>query len=318
MTTFVAALDGGGTKTVAAFASPEGVVGLTTLAAGCNPQDNPDWRLGLSATLAQLPAVTSIVLGLPGFGEIAALDQLMQAFVQPLITPALARKQLICMNDVELAFRGAFPDRRGILVLAGTGSMAMAQGPQGLVRAGGWGDLFGDEGSAFWIGRLGLQMASQMRDGRIADTGFADRLAEKLKIPLSDGFFGFSSWAVNNPHPRSGIAEVAMYINELSVDSDVTACAVLDLAAVELANHVHTVARLAQLSGPFCWTHSGSVFRSPYILAKVTQLLGCPPVNPAFDALGGGLWLAAQAAGWHVDAAWAAKIRAGLGQKTTV
>ena len=221
------------------------------------------------------------------------------------------------MNDVELAFRGAFPDADGILVLSGTGSMAMGQGPQGLVRVGGWGDLFGDEGSAFWIGRIGLQRASQMRDGRIADTGFADRLSEKLQITAADGFFGLSVWANTHPHPRSAIAKVSLYINELSDEADATACAILDAAAAELVAHVHSVARRAHLQTPWRWTTAGSVFQSARMMQRVTELLDCPPVAPAFDALGGGLWLAATAAGWPVDAGWATRIRAGLGQKAT-
>ena len=317
MTDFVAAIDGGGSKTIGAFASRAGTVQLTSVCAGCNPQDNPDWRTGLVAVLAQLPRFDRAVLGLPGYGEVPLLDQQTRRFLTGLTTSASAHNTLICLNDVELAFRGAFPHGDGILVLAGTGSMAMGQGPQGLVRAGGWGDLFGDEGSAFWIGRRGLQLASQMRDGRIADTGFADRLSEKLQIPLSDGFFGFSVWAADSPHPRSSIAKISLHINNMSDDADVTACAILDAAATELVAHVRTVARLAQLQTPLRWTHSGSVFRSARVLSKVTQSLACPPVTADFDALGGGLWLAAKAAGWPVNAGWAARIRAGLGAKAT-
>ncbi len=317
MTDYVASLDGGGTKTLGAFASQDGHVQFTTVTAGCNPQDNPQWRDGLSQVLAQFPPVQHAVLGLPGYGEVAALDQIAHSFVSEVFTSISTHTALVCMNDVELAFRGAFPRGDGILVLSGTGSMAMAHGPQGVVRAGGWGDLFGDEGSAFWIGRRGLQLASQMRDGRIEDTGFADRLSEKLNIALSDGVFGFSVWAAKSTHPRSSIARISIYINELYDEADPTARSILDAAAAELASHVRTVARAAQLADPLRWTHSGSVFRSARLLDEVTKLLGCRPVSPEFDALGGGLWLAAIAAGWPVDATWAARVRSGLGQKVT-
>lgn len=317
MTDFVASLDGGGTKTLGAYASRDGRVHFTTMTMGCNPQDNPHWRDGLGAALAQFPPVDNAVLGLPGFGEVPALDLLVQNFASDEFTSTSTRNALVCMNDVELAFRGAFPDGDGILVLSGTGSMAMGQGPQGLVRAGGWGDLFGDEGSAFWIGRMGLQLASQMRDGRIADTGFADRLSKKLQIPQEDGFFGLSVWATNNTHPRSEIAKVSIYINELHDEDDLTACAILDAAAAELVTHVRCVARLAQLPTPVRWTTAGSVFQSARVLRRVTELLDGPPVAPAFDALGGGLWLAATAAGWPVDRVWGARIRAALGLKAT-
>lgn len=317
MTDYVAAFDGGGTKTLGAFASREGNVRLTQLAAGCNPQDNPHWRNGLSAALMQLPAVSQVVLGLPGYGEVPAIDTLMRTYADDYFTSTSVGTKLIYLNDVELAYRGAFPDGDGVLLLAGTGSMAMSHGPQGLIRAGGWGDLFGDEGSAFWIGQRGLQLASQMRDGRIADTGFADRLSKKLGILPQDGLFGLSIWATNAIHPRSHVANVSIYINDLSEQADVTAQAILDAAATELVAQARSVIRLAQMIAPLRWTHSGAVFRSARVLNKVSDLLGSRPVTRAFDALGGGLWMAALAAGWPVDAGWAARIRAGLGQKAT-
>jgi glucosamine kinase len=218
---------------------------------------------------------------------------------------------------VELAFHGAFPDGDGILVLAGTGSMAMCQSAVGLVRAGGWGDMFGDEGSAFWIGRSALQWASQMRDGRIADTGFADLLSEKLAIPQSDGFFGLSVWAMKPGHARSRIAAISLMISALADKGDVTSGLIIDSAAAELALHVQAVARLAQKPSGTPWTHAGSVFRSARLTAKLSVMLGHAPALAQFDALGGGLWQAAKAAGWPVDAAFRNQIKAGLGPKAT-
>jgi glucosamine kinase len=78
----------------------------------------------------------------------------------------LARK-ITVISDVEAAYRGALGGSAGILLLAGTGSMALGRDPHGRwERAGGWGPLLGDEGSAFWIGREWLR--ATMRT-----TGFA-------------------------------------------------------------------------------------------------------------------------------------------------
>ena len=64
------------------------------------------------------------------------------------------------ISDVEAARDGAFGDRPGILLLAGTGSIALGRDRRGkLGRAGGLGPLLGDEGSAFWIGRAWLPIA---------------------------------------------------------------------------------------------------------------------------------------------------------------
>ena len=71
----------------------------------------------------------------------------------------LARRVRV-LSDVEAARDGALGGAPGILLLAGTGSIALGRGRSGrLARAGGLGPLLGDEGSAFWIGRAWLPVA---------------------------------------------------------------------------------------------------------------------------------------------------------------
>lgn len=71
----------------------------------------------------------------------------------------LARR-VRAISDVEAARDGALGAAPGILLLAGTGSIALGRGRSGAIaRAGGLGPLLGDEGSAFWIGRAWLPVA---------------------------------------------------------------------------------------------------------------------------------------------------------------
>lgn len=63
-------------------------------------------------------------------------------------------RSLTILSDVELAHHMAFDGKSGILLNAGTGSIAIGRDKKGkFLRAGGLGPLFGDEGSGFWIGR---------------------------------------------------------------------------------------------------------------------------------------------------------------------
>ena len=156
----VLAVDGGGTKTELALADRRGEVVFRAHGAGSNAMDNEGWREQLDTLFASaselLPFTAHAILGLPGFGEIRQIDALMRSAATELF-PGPHH----VMNDVELALDGAFLGRPGILVLAGTGSMAMARDDQGhVVRVGGWGHFFGDEGSAFWIGRQALAQTS--------------------------------------------------------------------------------------------------------------------------------------------------------------
>jgi len=78
----------------------------------------------------------------------------------------LARRVRV-ISDVEAARDGAFGERPGILLLAGTGSIALGRDCRGrLDRVGGLGPLLGDEGSAFWIGRAWLPFGRRDADAR--------------------------------------------------------------------------------------------------------------------------------------------------------
>ena len=69
------------------------------------------------------------------------------------------------ISDAQAAYSGALGDRAGILILAGTGSIAIGRNKKGRwARAGGLGPLLGDEGSAFWIGRQWLRATSRGED----------------------------------------------------------------------------------------------------------------------------------------------------------
>lgn len=313
MDRLVAALDGGGTKTQGAWADAGGRVWLSHPVAGCNPQDGPHWAENLQSALMALPAETTHAsLGIPGFGEVPRDDARVLQLIA-LGFPGTAE----VMNDVTLAYRGAFPEGGGVLILAGTGSMAMASGPGGLHRTGGWGDTYGDEGSAWWIGRAGLALASKQADGRVPDTGFAAALSARLGLAAEADPYALIGWAMAQNHQRPAIAAVARHIDDLARAGDATAAGLLQGAADELHQHMSAVVRLAGLPPTAPWACAGSVFNSQTVRQALATRWHQQPVKPQFDALGGGLWLAAKAAGWAPDAAWAARIAANLASAFT-
>lgn len=295
----VAAVDGGGTKTAAALADITGRVTRLPPGPGCNPQDNPGWATALGGVLDLLGKPVEAVIGLPGWGEVAAHDRAMAA----LVAARLPGAEVI--NDVELAWRGAFPEGRGVLILAGTGSMAFA--PGGL-RVGGWGDLIGDEGSAFWIGQRALVEMARAIDGRRSGAaGFARALGGRLGC--GDRGFAPLAWAMAQAHPRVAIAGVAREVDALAEAGDRVAQEILAAAAVELSKLGQFAAARAGLAAAE-WAAAGSVFASRAVMAGVAAGMGRAAVPARFSALGGGLRAAARRAGWDVDGAWEARVAA--------
>jgi N-acetylglucosamine kinase-like BadF-type ATPase len=81
--------------------------------------------------------------------------------------------------------------RIGVTVDAGTGSVARGRARDGReTGAGGWGAVFGDEGSGYWIGKMALISVLQAHDGRLAPTMLTGSVLEHLgaacvrEIPL--------------------------------------------------------------------------------------------------------------------------------------
>jgi glucosamine kinase len=107
----------------------------------------------------------------------------------------LARGQDVVLNDLlvtsdaELAIEGAFGGGNGVILITGTGSIALARlGKNKLQRCGGWGIELDDEGSGAWIGREGLTAVVRALDGRGRDTKITEIIGDlyptiDIKVP---------------------------------------------------------------------------------------------------------------------------------------
>ncbi len=117
-------------------------------------------------------AAVAVVVGAAGSGNPSLRDEL----VSRLVSTGIARIVRV-VSDAEIALEGAFPDRAGILLASGTGSIALARDAEGSIhRVGGYGSRIGDEGSGYAIAREGISGALQSLDGRIAPTRLLDDL----------------------------------------------------------------------------------------------------------------------------------------------
>lgn len=89
----------------------------------------------------------------------------------------------IINGDMVVAHAGALQGRPGVLALAGTGSAILGIGiNKERVKVGGWGPVYGDEGSAYRIGQMALRAAARAYDGRGPTTALSEAILRAWKL----------------------------------------------------------------------------------------------------------------------------------------
>jgi N-acetylglucosamine kinase-like BadF-type ATPase len=171
------------------------------------------------------------------------------------------------VGDMQIALEAAFDGGPGVIVIAGTGSIAYGRDRQGkTARAGGWGFAIGDEGSAHWIGREAvravLRAADQASEGRM--TSLAGDLSKAWGVTsLSD-----LARAANSIPPP----DFAALFPPVIASKDDLATRVLTCAGSELARVAAVVMRRlfdASETGSVPVAMIGGVFRHAPLVRQV-------------------------------------------------
>lgn len=301
-TSCIAAIDGGGTKTLLVVLGRDGTLGPVVRAAGSNPFDQSDWQSVLQSLLARIPVTTTaLALGLAGYDETRTLG-LQQ---EEIVTKAFPHP-FSFTSDVEMACTGAFGGHAGVLLLSGTGSVAWATDGMGRqIKVGGWGGLFGDEGSAFWIGRRALSLLTMLLDGRNQeDLAFLTPFASAMGLPVGKEACGTAllEWYGTLQHPRACVAALARNVSDLAEQGLEPARRLMREAADHLGTHIDA-ARRHFPETPLPWSYAGGTFQSALLRNIITARHGAP-VQPRLPPVGGGLLQAARMAGWEPDDSW--------------
>jgi N-acetylmuramic acid 6-phosphate etherase len=143
------------------------------------------------------------------------------------------------LNDAELVLAAATSQRRGVALIAGTGSLAFGRDATGsTARSGGWGYLLGDEGSAFAIGQTALRKTMSAADGRAASTMLSELICRHFSVGVPTDLVSAIYGAVD---PRLAVASVAPLVFDAAAADDSVARTILQTAAVELARLVISV-----------------------------------------------------------------------------
>jgi N-acetylglucosamine kinase-like BadF-type ATPase len=200
--------------------------------------------------------------------------------------------KLIVTHDAAIALSGATAAGRGIVTIAGTGSIAFGRNASGqTARAGGWGHIFGDEGGAFDIVRQALRASLRMEEGWGPPTVLRQAL---LEATASAGVNQLLHLFYGPEWPRSRVATLAPLVDAAAAEGDAVALRVLENAAQELALLAASVRSQLWRTGEAAdVAYGGGVFRSQRVMARFRLLVeleagnrcGAPRHGPAEGAL---------------------------------
>lgn len=195
-------------------------------------------------------------------------------------------------HDAEIALSGATAGEPGIIIIAGSGSMAFGRNAEGeTARAGGWGYIFGDEGGAFDLTRQALRAALKAEEGWGPPTRAREMLLEASGARDANDLLHRFYTA---EFPRKRIASYAPLVTQAAEEGDAMALRILADAAAKLAWFVEGVyERLFQAGTVVPVAHIGGVFKSARLLKqfadRIRQDLGCPAGPPRLGPAAGAL-----------------------------
>jgi glucosamine kinase len=244
MQSFVVGIDGGGTKTRALVADERGeTVGEALGSASAVRPQEIERSAGVIAGVvrdAMEAAAQSdvrprvVCVGVAGVGR----DPERQELLDMLTTHEIA-EEVIVLTDLEIALEDAFGDGPGVLLIAGTGSSAVARGPTGAsARCGGWGPIIGDEGGGAWIGRRALSVVAAAADGREPETALTGAILTATEAQETSSLIRWAAAAT--PATFATLAPIVMQVAD---SGDLRANSIVSMAVEELALHVRALAR---------------------------------------------------------------------------
>jgi N-acetylglucosamine kinase-like BadF-type ATPase len=240
--------------------------------------------------------------GLPTYGEVSgdvsALDAAPGAI--------LGHGRYACNNDMVCGWAGSLGGIDGINVISGTGSMTYGERAGTGIRVGGWGELFGDEGSAYWIAIKGLNAYSRMSDGRLPVGPLHETLRTHLALEADLDLVDvvLNRWRGG----RSEIAALSRVVAGAAEEGDECAARILSEAADELAGLVDTTRRRLDF-GPdqeVPVSYSGGVFNARPVVEGFEAALkhlhdGYELREPLYSPVVGAAIYAAKLAGEPLD-----------------
>jgi N-acetylglucosamine kinase-like BadF-type ATPase len=301
MSDYFLGVDGGQTSTIAVIGDLEGRIAGWATAGPCNHVGADQARAKFLRVIGEC---VSQAAARAGCGDDARPEFRAACFGMSggpddkagLLAELIDADRLVVSHDAKIAWAGATEGKPGVVVIAGTGSIAYGENAQGeSARAGGWGHIYGDEGSAFDIARQAMRATLREYEGWGPRTALTPALME-LTGAANPNDALHRLYTVDWPKAR--VAELAMTVDRIAAEGDPVAADILRHAAQQLALLAASVRRQLwneDSTGlpPVRVSWIGGAFRSEILLERFRTLVmldgnaeaGAPRRSPAAGAL---------------------------------
>lgn len=177
-----------------------------------------------------------------------------------------APSRLYLAHDSVSSYLGTLGHDQGSVVAVGTGVIILAVGADAVARVDGWGNIMGDAGSAYWIGRAGMDAAMRGFDGRIAPTVLTELLSERYGA-LDSAYVTLQA----DPDRVRNVAAFAEQVADSARDGDEASLQICHAAAEELATGVVASLRRVGLGVGASVSAIGGVLRSDLIRLRFEE-----------------------------------------------
>ncbi len=237
----IVGVDAGGTAIECLVERPEGLVRTRGEAANARTAGVDLAAERIAQTVRSTldgPGPDAVAVGAAGAGDPAVMHALERALRAYFPNAALA-----VYDDAAIALRAAVPRGDGIVLIAGTGSIAYANVGGVAYRAGGYGYLLGDDGSGFSIGRSAIASVLRSYDGRIPREPLFEAIEARLGATDAQSLL---SSVYNSKDKVATVASVAPLAIERASAGERVATKIVQTAASELVDLLKALVRMAQ------------------------------------------------------------------------
>jgi N-acetylglucosamine kinase-like BadF-type ATPase len=267
---YVIGVDGGGTKTVAVAYDLQGNV----LGEGKSGFSNVmvDFKEATKHIISAIQEAQQhlapeeceyIYLGIAGSEGIENKEELIQILIDTFQT------KISVVNDSIIAHAATLRGNDGVLVIAGTGAIAVGIDDQKCVFAGGWGHLLGDEGSGYWIAMEAFRQMIRETDNSLPLSRLSKEILQEIGYsdPQDIKLYAYS-------RPKADIAQLSKVVSRLADENESEAIAILNEAGVRLGEMTVNCIRKLGVASKVDIGLSGSIFlHIPRVLKSYQQYL---------------------------------------------